>query len=543
MVLFLITACSDDGPPRNAAIVNVTANTELTTWLEQSVESFNESSHVISSGRQIYVQLFPKESGQAVLDISSVTQADAPNENIEETALWIPDEDVWISVLADAGNGNFETDCASLAQSPLVIGMWRPVAEALGWPGRSLGWLDIGSLAADPSSWAYYSGGQFGPMLRVGHTHPGLSGTGVSTLLAIVQAAQSKAEAVSVAEIEQPIVQASVQAFEGAVTWFSTDTNTLGQTMRDRGIDYLGAAVMYESTVVRYSQNEQDIVPIYPFEGTFIASHPGCINDAMDREIQEATELFRTYLLGKEAQELALLHGLRPVNEAVPVGAPLDAAHGVDTNQPEIIFGSPSAETLYAAQELWRSARKDVNLVMLLDISGSMEGSKIENVRQAAGQFIQQMGDDDFLTLVAFTEQPILLFEHQQVGPARQSIGGVIQTLEAGGGTALYDAIGAGALLINRSTSSQATNAMVVLTDGLDTNSQYYTFDEQLTTAASAHDTTIFTIAYGNDADEAILTQLADQAKGNFYQGDEANISAIYQELSAAFGGSVGIGR
>ena len=53
-----------------------------------------------------------------------------------------------------------------------------------------LGWLDIGSLAADPSAWAYYSGGQFqGDVLRLGHTHPGLSGSGASTLLAIVQAA------------------------------------------------------------------------------------------------------------------------------------------------------------------------------------------------------------------------------------------------------------------------------------------------------------------------------------------------------------------
>jgi hypothetical protein len=60
---------------------------------------------------------------------------------------------------------------------------------------------------------------------------------------------------------------------------------------------------------------------------------------------------------------------------------------------------------------------------------------------------------------------------------------------------------------------------------------------------AAANDTTVFTIAYGNDADEDVLSQLAYGANGNFFLGDEASIAAIYEEMSAAFGGSVGIGR
>lgn len=87
------------------------------------------------------------------------------------------------------------------------------------------------------------------------------------------------------------------------------------------------------------------------------------------------------------------------------------------------------------------------------------------------------------------------------------------------------------------------TNALVVLADGQDTISSHYRFDPQLIETATANNTTVFTIAYGADADQKILTELADQANGNFYLGNEANIAAIYQEMSAAFGGSVGIGR
>jgi Mg-chelatase subunit ChlD len=115
--------------------------------------------------------------------------------------------------------------------------------------------------------------------------------------------------------------------------------------------------------------------------------------------------------------------------------------------------------------------------------------------------------------------------------------------MQATGNTTLYDAIGNGAGIIAQTNSSSASNVMVVLTDGQDTGSRSYRFDEQLVSEAVANDTTVFTIAYGRDADDKVLSDLALQANGNFYEGNEANITAIYEEMSAAFGGSAGIGR
>jgi Ca-activated chloride channel family protein len=172
-----------------------------------------------------------------------------------------------------------------------------------------------------------------------------------------------------------------------------------------------------------------------------------------------------------------------------------------------------------------------------------MDGDKIRNMRRAAVQFVEQMGDDDYITIVPFSSQPLVLMHHQQVGLARGEAIRTIESMEAGGDTALYDAIGMGANSIASTTSSQTSNAMVVLTDGLDNNSFQYTFDQYLIETATANDTTVFTIAYGDDADREVLAELASQANGNFYPGTEANIAAIYQEMSAAFGGAVGIGR
>jgi len=516
--------------PNNAAVVTVVANNSLVPWLEQAANDFNATKTETAAEQPVFVIIQGQESGQFITDVASGA--------IEPPAIWIPDSPVWTNVLADQGYNNFQSGCVSVAQSPLVIATWRTVAESLGWPGYALGWLDFGSLAQDPSAWNYYTGGDFGESLRLSHTHPGLSGAGASTLLALVQSAQQQTQAVSVDEINLPIVQASVGAFESAVASFASDPYTLAQTMQERGTNYLGAAVMYESDVV--SNGRGELVPIYPLEGTFVATHPACINAESD---QEAARLFRDYLLSDEGQVTAVSHALRPVNDNTPTGAPLTADNGVDLSQPAVVFGEPSVQTIYAIQDLWQNARKDVNLVMLLDTSGSMRGSKMDNMREAAVQFVAQMGDEDRLTIIAFSTEPYLLVEGVPVGPNRDKLTNAIRDLEASGDTTLFDAIGDGATSIERTNNPAMTNALVVLSDGQDTRSYRYRFDQDLVTYVTGNNTTIFTIAYGNDADEGVLSQLAISGNGNFYRGDEASIAAIYDEMSAAFGGSVGVGR
>ncbi|HEY3291893.1 MAG TPA: extracellular solute-binding protein, partial [Anaerolineae bacterium] len=395
----VLTACSRSGNttnsisiPANGFAVSVTANTGLIPWLDTVTQKFNKAAIKLSNGKTAFVTVNYVEAGQAAADMSSGQPL---------PSMWIPDDAVWTAVLAKRGQAGFQANCVSVAQSPLVIAMWRPIAEALGWPGRKLGWLDIGTLAADPTSWAYYSGGNYGNMLRVGHTHPSLSGSGASTLLAIAQAAKSKTDAVTAADIKDPIVQASVKAFESTVASFNTATDKLGDTLNKRGIQYLGAGIEYENTLINNGGGgDSGLVAIYPYEGTFVAKHAACINDGTDAVSKEAAQAFRDYLLKDDAQKLAAAAGLRPVATTISLGAPIDADHGADPTMPKVIFASPNVDSLLAVSDLWQSARKNINLVLLIDISGSMRGSKIDGVRTAAGQFAQQMGDNDYLTLI-----------------------------------------------------------------------------------------------------------------------------------------------
>lgn len=521
-----------DGPPRNAVVVEVLANSSLMPWLETAVSDFNAARIQNNEGNPYFIVLHEAEAGTAVTRL----QDGAP-----PYALWLPDEPVWADVLAELGNPNFQADCLSTAQSPLVIAMWRPIAETLGWPGLPLGWLDVGSLAADPASWNYYSGGELGDNFRLGHTHPGLSGTGTSTLLAVVQAARLQTEAVTVADVELPIVQASVGAFESGVAWFGNSTENMGRTMRERDMAYLSAAIVYESTVVQHGGGE--IVAVYPFEGTFMASHPACLNQAIPGEVREGALRFREYLVTEEAQQAALAVGLRPVNTAVSIASPFDEAHGVNPNQDIAIFDPPSADTIFAVQDLWQQARKDVNLVMVLDISGSMRGNRMRSMQTAAAQFVQQMGADDRISLIVFSSDSEVIVRHALVGESRDKVMADIQNLTAFGSTALYDAIGDGATLIAQTTSPDMTNVLVVLTDGIDNSSRRYRAGPQLYELAAANDTTVVAIAYSSEADARTMQQLAEATNGIFFLSDEASIEAIYDEMSAAFGGTAGVGR
>ncbi len=537
-VLMILTACQGgDGPSGNALLLRWIYSTSIQNWASDSAASFNRQGIKAEDGRPIYIEGQAVDAGQAASEM--LGGAALPE-------LWTTADPNWREVLhQSAGNEIFLPNCVSIAASPLVIAMWEPVARALGWPGRTLGWLDVASLAADPTAWAYYSGGQWGQTLRLGHAHPGLSDSGVQTLLALVYAAESGPDRITVADVQDPIVQASVGAFESAVSWFSTDTHLLSTTALNRGITYLNAAVLYENAVVTQGPRDPRMVAIYPFEGTFVATYPTCVRAGMDEVATGAAETFLAYLLDAPTQQRALeIHGLRPANPDVPLGAPIDAAHGADPTQPEHVFASPEAATVFAIQDLWQAQRKDVNLAMLLDVSGSMEGDKIEQVRRSAVEFVQQMGDDDRLTVIIFSDLPRILVENTRLGGNRQHIIDQINSIVALGGTSLFDSMAYTAETLRKTGRPDEVTAMVVLTDGQNTVSNYYDSpNEAFRAVVSASGAAVYTIAYGADADRATLRDIALATNGIFYEGDVSTIGDIYGQISAAFGGSLGIGR
>jgi hypothetical protein len=96
-------------------------------------------------------------------------------------------------------------DTQNLVLSPVVIAMWKPMAEAIGWGKKPVGWSEILALAKDPRGWASVGKPQWGPF-RFGHTHPESSNSGLISLMAEVYAGAQKVRGLTLDNLARPEV-------------------------------------------------------------------------------------------------------------------------------------------------------------------------------------------------------------------------------------------------------------------------------------------------------------------------------------------------
>ncbi|MGI8469691.1 MAG: VWA domain-containing protein [Pyrinomonadaceae bacterium] len=114
------------------------------------------------------------------------------------------------------------------------------------------------------------------------------------------------------------------------------------------------------------------------------------------------------------------------------------------------------------------------NLVLLLDVSGSVNNS-VDFIRKAARQFVNTMRPDDKIAIVIFNED---VKQISTFTTNRRMLSESLDTFDAGGGTAYYDAIAYTLVETLRPLKGERT-AIVALTDG-DDNRSFLPFDSLL---------------------------------------------------------------
>src|SRR5262249_39956644 len=263
-----------------------------------------------------------------------------------------------------------------LVLSPVVIAMWKPMAEALGWGKKPLGWSDILALSRNEKGWQAYGFPQWGKF-KFGHTHPEYSNSGLISLFAEAYAASGKTAGLKAADLEKPQTKQFIAGVEQSVVHYGSSTGFFGRKMFANGPEYLSAAVLYESVVVEsYAQRDLafPVVAIYPKEGTFWSDHPVGIveREWVTPEHREAAKSYIRYLLDRGQQEKAMQYGFRPASLDVSLTEPLDAAHGIDPKEPKTTLEVPSVDLINALLELWRTQKKHSDVALVLDTSGSM---------------------------------------------------------------------------------------------------------------------------------------------------------------------------
>ena len=113
-----------------------------------------------------------------------------------------------------------------------------------------------------------------------------------------------------------------------------------------------------------------------------------------------------------------------------------------------------------------RSRRTPVNVSVVLDRSGSMEGPKIEKVRQAACAALDGLDADDFFSLVIFDQEVELLLAPERAG-SRDHRDELEARIRPRGSTALYAGVKTGAQQVRRFLDKERVNRVILVSDGL----------------------------------------------------------------------------
>jgi len=174
-----------------------------------------------------------------------------------------------------------------------------------------------------------------------------------------------------------------------------------------------------------------------------------------------------------------------------------------------------------------RERGKAISTAIVIDRSGSMYGTPMEDAKNAAKAFIGYMGSADRGALIDFDD---VITITQTFTDDKQLLTLAIDGLYARGDTAFYDAVYT-AITETTKEDPARRRAIIALTDGND-NRSMYTIQDVVDYAKQA-DIPIYTIGLGDYVESTTLQYLAAQTDGlYFFAPDSSNLKSIYDTIA-----------
>jgi Ca-activated chloride channel family protein len=177
--------------------------------------------------------------------------------------------------------------------------------------------------------------------------------------------------------------------------------------------------------------------------------------------------------------------------------------------------------------------RTPTDLVVLLDRSGSMEGSAIAHARASTQALLERLGRLDRFALVTYSNGARLDIPLELArGDAQQRWSRQVAAIAAGGGTDMASGLDLAHRLIARSRESGRSARLILISDGH--ANQGDATPEGLrhrAVRAIATEYVLSTVGVGDGFDERLMTSLADAGTGNFYYVDDVTrLSHVFSD-------------
>jgi len=180
-------------------------------------------------------------------------------------------------------------------------------------------------------------------------------------------------------------------------------------------------------------------------------------------------------------------------------------------------------------------ASMPTDLLVVLDRSGSMNGAKIHDARQAVKQLISQLSPEDRFALVTFSSSAEVAVPFGHATPeARARWNRSVERIFAGGGTYMDPGLDLGLRTLEAAQARGRAPRAIVISDGLAAE-PHPVLRAQAVRSASA-EIPLSAIGIGADFDENLMSALADAGTGNFYYlRDTGQLAEIFAaEFSTA---------
>lgn len=161
--------------------------------------------------------------------------------------------------------------------------------------------------------------------------------------------------------------------------------------------------------------------------------------------------------------------------------------------------------------------RMPLNLCLVIDRSGSMEGEPLEYVKRACGHVVDLLDQNDILSIVTFEERVDIVMPARRV-MNKGLIKEHINRIQPGNTTNIYEGLIAGASQVASVRSEGYINRVAILTDGEPTAGvKDYSSIVGAAAEQRSRGVSITSLGFGPEYNEELLAGMAKRGGGNYY--------------------------